>query len=109
MTGTRQGRKEPMSEPADAQDGYPAPVRFLTLRQVAEELNTKDSTIRALIRSGELQALQIGSRGQWRIERAKLEEYITAAYARAARELRNGEAGLSGRDPSDPRVSEPPR
>ncbi|WP_026533345.1 hypothetical protein [Arthrobacter sp. H41] len=49
--------------------------RFLTLGQVAEELNTKESLIlaeelntkesliRALIRTGELAAIQVGGRG----------------------------------------------
>ena len=37
--------------------------RFLTLGQVAEELNTKESLIRALIRTGELPAIQVGGRG----------------------------------------------
>lgn len=64
-------------------DEQPRPLRFLTLQQVAEELNTKASTIRGLIQSGELLALQIGGRGQWRIERTKLEDYIANAYARA--------------------------
>ncbi|MHA7284599.1 helix-turn-helix transcriptional regulator [Arthrobacter sp. TMS2-4] len=44
-------------------DGQSRPLRFLTLQQVAEELNTKHSTIRALIASGELPAIQIGGRG----------------------------------------------
>jgi prophage regulatory protein len=59
------------------------PLRFLTLQQVADELNTKNSTIRALIASGDLPAVQIGGRGQWRIERTKVEDYITGAYAKA--------------------------
>ncbi|WP_277621638.1 hypothetical protein [Arthrobacter pityocampae] len=35
-------------------DGQRRPLRFLTLQQVAEELNTRQSTIRALIASGDL-------------------------------------------------------
>ena len=66
------------------------PLRFLTLQQVADELNTKHSTIRALIASGDLPAIQIGGRGQWRIERTKLEDYITGAYAKACTEIERG-------------------
>ena len=75
----------------DSSNGQPRPLRFLTLQQVAEELNTKHSTIRALIQSGELPAIQIGGRGQWRIERAKLEAYIAGAYARARADIDRGD------------------
>ncbi|MEC5200279.1 prophage regulatory protein [Arthrobacter sp. PL16] len=71
--------------------GQPRALRFLTLQQVADELNTKHNTIRALIASGDLPAIQIGGRGQWRIERTKLEDYITGAYAKARTDLANGE------------------
>ncbi|MBG6226671.1 excisionase family DNA binding protein [Arthrobacter sp. CAN_A2] len=72
----------------------PKPLRFLTLQQVADELNTKYSTIRALIAAGELPAIQIGGRGQWRIERAKLEDYIVGAYAKARTDIARGETGV---------------
>lgn len=74
-------------------NGQPRPLRFLTLAQVAEELNTRQSTIRALIGSGELPAIQIGGRGQWRIERSRLEDYITAAYARAQSDIAHDDIG----------------
>lgn len=67
------------------------PLRFLTLGQVAEELNTKESLIRALIRTGELPAIQVG--GVWRIGRVDVENYITAAYARARAEIARGDVG----------------
>ena len=66
-------------------------LRFLTLQQVADELNTKHNTIRGLIASGDLPAIQIGGRGQWRIERTKLEDYITSAYAKARTDVVGGE------------------
>jgi hypothetical protein len=34
-----------------------------------------------MVRSGELPAIKIGGRGQWRVERAKLEQYIEQKYA----------------------------
>ncbi|MHA7209575.1 helix-turn-helix domain-containing protein [Arthrobacter sp. MDT1-65] len=67
------------------------PLRFLTILQVADELATKDSTVRALIHRGELPAIQVGGRGQWRVERVKLEEYIADAYARAAADIKRGD------------------
>lgn len=57
--------------------------RFLTLADVGEVLNISSSQTYALVRSGELPAIQVGGRGQWRVESAKLEEYIAGAYRRA--------------------------
>jgi excisionase family DNA binding protein len=54
--------------------------RFLTLTDVAEVLNISDSQTYALVRSGELPAIKIGGRGQWRVERDKLEAYIARMY-----------------------------
>ncbi|ALD64880.1 helix-turn-helix domain-containing protein [Glutamicibacter protophormiae] len=62
-------------------------MRFLRLEDVAEELNVKLPQIRALIKSGELPAIQIGGRGVWRVEREKLEEYIQTRYAQAREEI----------------------
>jgi excisionase family DNA binding protein len=54
--------------------------RFLTLTDVAEVLNTSSAQVYALVRRGELPAIKIGGRGQWRVEREKLEEFITQQY-----------------------------
>lgn len=54
--------------------------RFLTLSDVAEVLNISASQTYALVRSGELEAIKIGGRGQWRVEREKLEGYIARMY-----------------------------
>ncbi len=64
-----------------------ASERFLTLADVAEILNISASQTYALVRSGDLQGIQIGGRNQWRVERSKLEEYIEAAYKRTAANL----------------------
>ena len=61
--------------------------RFLTLQDVADELNTSVSQAYALVRSGDLKAIQIGGRNQWRVERIMLEQYITDAYRRTAESL----------------------
>ncbi|MEX2291078.1 MAG: helix-turn-helix domain-containing protein [Mycobacteriales bacterium] len=55
--------------------------RFLQLTDVAEVLNISSSQTYALVRSGELPAIKIGGRGQWRVERSALEEYIQRCYA----------------------------
>jgi excisionase family DNA binding protein len=57
-----------------------AEARFLTLADVAEILNISASQTYALVRSGELEAIKIGGRGQWRVERDKLESYIARMY-----------------------------
>ncbi|WP_436523436.1 helix-turn-helix domain-containing protein [Actinoplanes sp. HUAS TT8] len=59
-------------------------ARFLLLSDVAAELNVSDSQVYHMVRSGELPAIKIGGRGQWRVERAKLEEYIQGKYTETA-------------------------
>ncbi|MGN6605905.1 MAG: helix-turn-helix domain-containing protein [Jatrophihabitans sp.] len=54
--------------------------RFLTLTDVAEILNISTSQTYALVRNNELEAIKIGGRGQWRVERDKLEAYIARMY-----------------------------
>ncbi|WP_141363339.1 helix-turn-helix domain-containing protein [Glutamicibacter uratoxydans] len=65
-------------------------MRFLRLEDVAEELNVKLPQVRALVKSGELKAIQIGGRGMWRVEREALEEYIQQRYAQAREDLAQG-------------------
>ncbi len=55
--------------------------RFLQLSDVAEVLNISASQAYALVRSGELPAIKIGGRGQWRVEATQLEEFIQRMYA----------------------------
>lgn len=61
----------------------PPPVRFLTLQQVADELNVSHAQVYALVRDRSLVAVKIGGRGQWRVERSRLEEYIGRLYSEA--------------------------
>jgi excisionase family DNA binding protein len=63
-------------------------VRFLTLADVAETLNISASQAYALVRSGELRAIKVGGRGQWRVEDTALEDYIAASYQRTAEFVR---------------------
>jgi excisionase family DNA binding protein len=57
-----------------------AEPRFLTLADVAEVLNISASQVYALVRNKELDAIKIGGRGQWRVERDRLEDYIARMY-----------------------------
>jgi excisionase family DNA binding protein len=54
--------------------------RFYNLGEVAEILNISVKQTYALVRRGELPAIKIGGRGQWRVEADALEKYIRAAY-----------------------------
>jgi excisionase family DNA binding protein len=59
----------------------PSPgARFLTLVDVAEVLNTSSAQVYALVRGGDLPAIKIGGRGQWRVESSELESYIARMY-----------------------------
>ena len=57
------------------------PPRFLTLPDVAEVLSISAAQAYALVRSGDLPAIKVGGRGQWRVETAQLEAYIERMYA----------------------------
>lgn len=54
--------------------------RFLAIADVAEVLNISTSQAYALVRRGELPAIKVGGRGQWRVESRALEDYIADAY-----------------------------
>lgn len=58
--------------------------RFLTLADVAETLNISASQTYALVRSGDLPAIKVGGRGQWRVEASELEAYIARLYSDTA-------------------------
>lgn len=56
-------------------------TRFLTIADVAEQLQLSTQAVRALIRSGDLPAIQVGARKLWRIEDQALEDYIQRQLA----------------------------
>ena len=70
--------------------------RFLTLPDVAEVLNTSLAQVTALVKRGELRGIQIGGRGQWRVETTELEAFIQRMYAeteaRLEEQRRSGQA-----------------
>ena len=53
-----------------------AEPQFLTLADVADILAISASQARAMVRSGELPAIQVGGRGQWRVEKARFDQWI---------------------------------
>lgn len=59
--------------------------RFLTLADTAEVLSVSPHEVLDLVRSGELPAINVGSKGQWRIENSVLESYIEALYEETRR------------------------
>lgn len=59
----------------------------LKLDNVCDELSISSSQAYALGPSGDLPAIQVGGRGQWQVERSKLEEYIKRMYELAANNL----------------------
>lgn len=61
--------------------------RFLTLPDVAEILNTSLAQVTALVRRGDLRALKLGGRGQWRVETTELEAFIERMYAETQQQL----------------------
>lgn len=54
--------------------------RFLTLADTADVLAISVNQAYALVRSGELAAIKVGSAGHWRIEVSVLQDYIDAKY-----------------------------
>lgn len=66
-------------------------ARFLTIEQVAQELNVGEPLVRTLLRSGELRGIQVGGRGVWRVGIADLDAYIDEAYARTSHKIARGD------------------
>jgi excisionase family DNA binding protein len=80
-----------------SEEGAVPAERVLTLTDVGEILNVSPAQTYALVRNGDLRAVKIGGRGQWRVERTELEAYIQRMYDETARFI--------GRESAD---SEPP-
>ncbi|MDO5495919.1 MAG: helix-turn-helix domain-containing protein [bacterium] len=54
--------------------------RFIGLADVAEWLGISGSQARAMVLSGELPAIQVGGRNQWRVAIVDVEEYIAQKF-----------------------------
>lgn len=59
----------------------------MTIADVAEYLAVSAGQVRTLIQNGELPAIQVGGRGQWRISEAELAAYIERGYAATRRRV----------------------
>jgi excisionase family DNA binding protein len=70
-----------LADPGCDDGRMPGTPRFLTLADVAEVLSTSSAQVYALVRRGDLPAIKIGGRGQWRVEASELENYIQRMYA----------------------------
>ncbi len=92
--------------PVEPTPTKPGP-RFLLIEDVATELATSRAQIYAMVRSGDLPAIKVGGRGQWRVERARLEEFIAQAYMDTATWVRANPFGNAGND-TDARSGELP-
>ena len=53
--------------------------RFIPLTEVSEILDISSAQAYALVRSGELPAIKVGGRGQWRVETVALDGVGTGA------------------------------
>jgi excisionase family DNA binding protein len=85
------------------------PPRFYLLADVAELLNVSAVQARALVTSGELPAIQVGGRGQWRVEATELEAYIQRMYEQTRQRIEerkrvtSGDADVTSTDPAHER------
>ncbi|WP_460658601.1 helix-turn-helix domain-containing protein, partial [Kribbella italica] len=64
--------------------------RLIPLEGVQAILSISRSQAYALVRSGELRAIQVGGRGQWRVEHAEFEAYIQRYYEETAQLIAYG-------------------
>ena len=67
-----------------------AEPQFLTLADVADILAISASQARAMVRPGELPAIQVGGRGQWRVEKVRFEEWVEQRHQETAQAVRAG-------------------
>ncbi len=63
--------------------------RFLPLVDVQQILNITSQQAYSLVRSGDLPAIQVGGRGQWRVEATELEAYIQRQYEATRAKIRS--------------------
>jgi excisionase family DNA binding protein len=76
--------------------------RFLQLADVAEALDISAAQTYALVRNGDLRAIKIGGRGQWRVEQTELDAYIERMYAETSKFVASHPLGARGADVEEP-------
>lgn len=67
--------------------------QFITLEDVQVVLSISRSQAYALVRTGALRALQVGGRGQWRVELTELDAFIERCYQAVDAETADANAG----------------
>ena len=72
--------------------------RFVTLEHVQAELSICYIQALSLVRSGELRAIKVGGRGQWRVSLDAFENYIEERYAKTAQLVEEATADDVGGD-----------
>lgn len=72
--------------------------RFLTLADISDVLSISSAQAYALVRSGELRAIKVGGRGQWRVEEVELEAYIARMYSQTEDFVRTHPYGREDED-----------
>jgi len=77
----------PLLSVSTAHDGALMPDEVLTIKEVAALLKLAEKTVYAMANAGEIPAFKI--RGQWRIKRAELDQWIDA-------QPRGGDGGHNG-------------
>ncbi len=74
--------------------------RFIPLTEVSEILDISAAQAYALVRTGDLPAIKVGGRGQWRVETTELESYIQRMYAQT-RDFVSTRAERGDEEPED--------
>lgn len=69
QASTKGDRRDGQDDDVSEESNEP---RFMTLRQVADLPKCSQGQVYSLVRSGDLQGIQIGGRNQWRVERPNL-------------------------------------
>lgn len=57
-------------------------MNFLTIQEVADAMKVSESTVRRLIRRGQIAAFKVGDRGQLRVKESELEHYVESRRVR---------------------------
>lgn len=72
--------------------------RFVPLEHVQAELSISYAQALALVRSGELRAIKVGGRGQWRVSLDAFEDFIEERYAETAQVVDGATSDDAGGD-----------
>ncbi|MGO1977700.1 helix-turn-helix domain-containing protein [Brachybacterium tyrofermentans] len=54
--------------------------KFVPLQHIMDELSISRSQAYALVRSGQIRAIRVGGRGQWRVSLEEFDAYIARSY-----------------------------